>query len=199
MRFTEYVARLVRLAARYEEETYGTTQLNFSSTAFSPGSPPQLGSGMLFSDDAAGVRELSANASRIEGWRKTNTYQYCLQVSWITLLRMMFCIQWIQDFARYRETCAIRDFDVVHQLSRLRLSKNVPDVEMEAITRAISENLMSYEQMIEVSGVSWLSVIQSLHDAPVTASGALVSPWWRAFVSELRVVPPAGIDSRSDR
>jgi hypothetical protein len=86
MRFTEYVSRIVRLAARYEEETYGTTQLSFTSAAFSPGPPPQLGSGMLFSDDAAGVRELSANASRIEGWRKTNTYQYCLQVSNIPFL-----------------------------------------------------------------------------------------------------------------
>jgi hypothetical protein len=47
-----------------------------------------------------------------------------------------------QDFARYRETCAIRDFDLMHQLSRLRLSKNVPDVEMEAITCAIFENLI---------------------------------------------------------
>ena len=40
----------------------------------------QLGSGMVFVDDALGVKELTANASRIEGWRRTLSYQYLLTV-----------------------------------------------------------------------------------------------------------------------
>src|SRR5215472_2237717 len=84
MRFTEYVICFVRLAARYKEEVFGATQLSFPTFTFSPRPPPQLGSGMLFSDDATGVRELTANASRIEGWRKTNTYQYCQTVGLVS-------------------------------------------------------------------------------------------------------------------
>jgi hypothetical protein len=155
---------------------------------------------MLFSDDAAGVRELSANASRIEGWRKTNTYQYCVQVSSIPFLRTTFLrLERVteQDFARYRETCAIGGFDVLHQLSRLRLSKNVPDVEMEVITRSISENLKSYEQVIEVSEVIRLSVIA--HDQSVPASCPFITSRRRPPISEFGVVPSARIHSRSHR
>jgi hypothetical protein len=82
MRFTEYTLRFVQLAARFEEETFGSTQVSFPSVAFSPNAMtgPQLGSGLFFVDEATGARELAANASRIEGWRKTNTYQYCVAV-----------------------------------------------------------------------------------------------------------------------
>jgi len=57
----------------------------------------------------------------------------------------------MQDFAHYRATSAIRGFDVLHQLGRLRFGKNVPDAEMELIVRTIAENVKSYEQVIEVS------------------------------------------------
>lgn len=38
----------------------------------------------------------------------------------------------------------------MHQLSRLRLAKNLPDVEAELIVRTISENIRTYEQVVEV-------------------------------------------------
>jgi hypothetical protein len=82
MRFTEYVTRFVRLASRYEEEVNGSTKFGFPSSNFTeaPGRLPQLGSGIAFSDDAICMRELSANAHRIEAWRKTNSYRYCVMV-----------------------------------------------------------------------------------------------------------------------
>ena len=40
----------------------------------------QLGGGIVFTDDALGAKELAANASRIEGWRRTPPYQYLLAV-----------------------------------------------------------------------------------------------------------------------
>jgi hypothetical protein len=40
----------------------------------------QLGSGIVFLDDVLGVKELGVNASRIEGWRRTVSYQYVLTV-----------------------------------------------------------------------------------------------------------------------
>lgn len=55
-----------------------------------------------------------------------------------------------QDFQKYRVTDAIQGFDLVHQLSRLRLGKNLPDAEVELIVRTLSENVGSYEQVVEV-------------------------------------------------
>jgi len=77
MRFTEYVARFVRLASRYEEVAAGSTNLGYTSTPFVDGS---LGSGIVFPDEAVAFKELTANASRIEGWRRSKSYQYCVQV-----------------------------------------------------------------------------------------------------------------------
>lgn len=77
MRFTEYVSRFVRLASRYEELVVGSTKLGCGSAPFSDGS---LGSGIVFSDEAVAFKELAANASRIEGWRRSKSYQYCVQV-----------------------------------------------------------------------------------------------------------------------
>lgn len=74
LRFTEYMARFVRLASRYEEVATGSTALGFSSASFTEGS---LGSGVVFPDEIVASRELAANASRIEGWRRTKTYEYC--------------------------------------------------------------------------------------------------------------------------
>lgn len=68
----------MKLAARYEEDMLGmTTEIGYPAVAYteSPGGDPQLGSGLAFSDEAAGARELAANASRIEAWRRTDSYQ----------------------------------------------------------------------------------------------------------------------------
>ncbi|KAH0588837.1 hypothetical protein H2248_004635 [Termitomyces sp. 'cryptogamus'] len=83
MRFTEYVTRFVRLASRYEEEVTGSTKIGHPSSSFleQPGRRAQLGSGIALSDEAASMKELTANAQRIEAWRKTNSYQYCVAVS----------------------------------------------------------------------------------------------------------------------
>lgn len=77
LRFTEYVSRFVRLASRYEEVATGSTALGFPTVPFSEGS---LGSGVVFPDETLFTKELSTNASRIEGWRRTKTYQYCTTV-----------------------------------------------------------------------------------------------------------------------
>lgn len=74
MRFTEYVTRFVRLASRYEEETLGKTKIGYPTAPFTDVPRPRLGSGMVFTDDASAMRELTANAYRMEAWRNTNTY-----------------------------------------------------------------------------------------------------------------------------
>ena len=73
LRFTEYVGRFVRLASRYEEVATGSTTLGFPSAPFVEGS---LGKGFVFPDETMAARELATNASRIEGWRRTKSYEY---------------------------------------------------------------------------------------------------------------------------
>ena len=74
LKFAEYVYRFVRLAARYEEEFHGSTKIGFPTTSCSDG---QLGSGLPLDD----TKELTANAGRIEGWRRTPCYEYYKVVS----------------------------------------------------------------------------------------------------------------------
>ncbi|KAJ7049952.1 docking domain of Afi1 for Arf3 in vesicle trafficking-domain-containing protein [Mycena amicta] len=134
MRFTEYVLRFVRLASRYEEDTTGSTKFGYPSTIFDNRLPnPRLGSGIVFNDDYAGRREITANAQRIEAWRKTNSYEYACA-----------------DFRNAQLKDAIQGFDVAHQLFRIRNAKSLSDSEMMGIMRALSDNVRSYEQVVEL-------------------------------------------------
>lgn len=92
MRFTEYVYRFVRLAARYEEEVTGTINFGHLSSFFTeiPGQGPKLGSGIAFPDEATCSRELAANSHRIEAWRKTSSYQYYIAVR-KSAIHMLLC------------------------------------------------------------------------------------------------------------
>ena len=79
-RFTEYTMRFLRMAARYEEEYLGATSIGYPSSSFEYPNPNEpggrLGSGLSFMDEMSGGKELLANASRIEGWRHTKSYEY---------------------------------------------------------------------------------------------------------------------------
>lgn len=71
-RFADYVLRFTRLAARYEEDNFGSTKIGFPTRAFGD----QLGSGTFFIDDASRVREMAGAKKRIEAWRGTKTYEF---------------------------------------------------------------------------------------------------------------------------
>ena len=47
-------------------------------------------------------------------------------------------------------TSAIQGFDVSHQLWRLRHVKQMQDVEVELIMRAMAESVQTYDQVVEV-------------------------------------------------
>ncbi|EKM58113.1 uncharacterized protein PHACADRAFT_139764 [Phanerochaete carnosa HHB-10118-sp] len=135
-RFTEYASRFVRLAARYEEEVLGLdTAIGFPTAAYSEGlgGEPKLGSGLCFSDEAVGARELAANASRIEAWRRTQSYEL-----------------WKHDFNKLRENSPIQGVDVSHQLWRLRHAKRMPDNEVELIMRTLAETVQAYDPVTEL-------------------------------------------------
>lgn len=81
-RFVDYVQRFIRLAARYEEDYLGKTNIGYPSTAFIHlgDGTSQLGSGLVFTDEASAVRELAFNVTRIDGWRRTKMYEYFAEV-----------------------------------------------------------------------------------------------------------------------
>ncbi|KAH8996382.1 spindle pole body interacting protein [Lactarius akahatsu] len=134
-RFVEYVWRFVRLASRYEEDVLGTTTIGFPGGSFTegPGVTSHLGSGIVFLDDAAGSREVLANASRIEGWRRTAMHRMCQE-----------------DFKHSLAGSAIRGFDVSHQLWRLRNVKHMQDAEVELIMRTMVDAVETYDQVTEL-------------------------------------------------
>lgn len=146
--------RFVRLASRYEEEVIGSTKIGYSSSSFTeaPASrTAQLGSGIAFNDEATCMRELTANAPRIEAWRKTNAYQYCIivRLSFISAVYRTSHLHRLKDFAKHRATSAIKG-DVLHQLFRMRHARVMTDAEATAIMRFLAENVKSYEQVVEV-------------------------------------------------
>jgi hypothetical protein len=134
-RFVEYVWRFVRLASRYEEDVLGATTICFPGASFADGTgdSSHLGSGIDFLDDVAGSREVLANASRIEGWRRTAMHR----------MRQ-------EDFKHSLADSAIRGFDVNHQLWRLRNVKHMQDAEAELIMRTMVDAVQTYDQVAEL-------------------------------------------------
>ncbi|VDC00132.1 unnamed protein product [Peniophora sp. CBMAI 1063] len=133
-RFTEYVARFIRLASKYEEDLTGSTTIGFPTVSFTgSGANARLGSGMIWTDDMSGPRELQANASRLDGFRGTEIYK-ALQT----------------DFRRQTASSPIQGFDLLHQIMRFRLAKNMPDAEVECAMRTFLDNARNYEQIVEL-------------------------------------------------
>jgi hypothetical protein len=83
MKVTDYVTRFVRIAARWEEDMSISTKIGHRSASYipeGPSCPAQLGSGVVFGDEQSATKELALNACRIEAWRRTDTYKYCVMV-----------------------------------------------------------------------------------------------------------------------
>jgi hypothetical protein len=134
-RFIDYTRRFVRLASRWEEETYGVSSIDHPSQAYN--SSGRLGSGLVFPGLSAEEikRELAANAGRIEGWRRTKSYD-------------VYKEQWAAN--HQIEGRAIRGFDLQHQISRLRFGKKMSSEEVEAIYWKLRDSIQTDEQVIEV-------------------------------------------------
>ncbi|KIK69427.1 hypothetical protein GYMLUDRAFT_35486 [Collybiopsis luxurians FD-317 M1] len=164
VRFMEYVMRFVRLASRYEEETNSTpattnpsdplssllsnskTKIGYPSSPYKDPAPSSnlglshlgtLGSGLVFNDESLGLKELVANAHRIEGWRGTTNYRY-----------------YVEDFKQYLVNGAIGGgVDVFHQVLRLKHAsgaRKMGDAEAYAIFRTLADGIKGYEQVVEL-------------------------------------------------
>ncbi|BGO91277.1 hypothetical protein NBRC10512_008231 [Rhodotorula toruloides] len=136
-RFTDYVYRFVRLASRYEEETTSTTSIGYPCSAFASGAASgygaqsSLGSGVVFSDEAAGQRELASNAARIDGWMKTQSYKL-----------------YQQSFRQHLRETSMPGFDLMHQIGRLRQSRHVSSAEAVLIFQTLAQCVRTDEQAV---------------------------------------------------
>ncbi|KAF8312109.1 spindle pole body interacting protein [Clavulina sp. PMI_390] len=125
-RVTEYVQRFVQLAARHEEDTFGSTAVGFPSSNYSDG---QLGSGTILDDH----KELSISLGRIEGWRRSVSYDLCKL-----------------DFAAQADTTCFPRIDLGYQISRLRMGRFVPDAEVQTVMQMLSNTVRTYDQVVEL-------------------------------------------------
>ncbi|OAV92008.1 hypothetical protein PTTG_03586 [Puccinia triticina 1-1 BBBD Race 1] len=167
-RMMDYVRRFIRIGSRWEEDQYGTSGIGIKTLTFkvlptlrsrtnsanntsqsaNQGSTASsrsqlvnekikfLGSGAVFVDDeAAHKKEILLNSSRIEGWRETDSYQ---------ILKKKFEVGGETHFG----------YDISHQISRLRMSRKMTEVEVETIYEVLVHTIETDEQVLEV--LSWL-------------------------------------------
>ena len=74
-RATEYVQRFVQLATRYEEDSFGASALGYPSLSFSE-VQGSMGSGAVVEDP----KEMAMSTGRIDGWRRSVSYEMCKAV-----------------------------------------------------------------------------------------------------------------------
>ena len=70
----EWIYKLTRIAAAFEESVYGTSALYIGGEQADEGDFGLNGHGYVWPDDTSRLRELACNVSRIEGWRGTRSY-----------------------------------------------------------------------------------------------------------------------------
>lgn len=143
-KFQDYVARFVRLAALYEEDVYQQTKIGWEIDSSSDPTG-LLGQGSVFPDEATRQRELSSNASRIEGWRQTISYRY-----------------YQKDFTIWKQNSRLKNLDVYRQICKLKILRDIPDAEIIAILDAFRRTLISDQHIIEASdAILYISIIAS--------------------------------------
>lgn len=143
-KFQDYVARFVRLAALYEEDVYQQTKIGWEIDSSSDPTG-LLGQGSVFPDEATRQRELSSNASRIEGWRQTISYRY-----------------YQKDFTIWKQNSRLKNLDVYRQICKLKILRDIPDAEIIAILDAFRKTLISDQHIIEASdAILYISIIAS--------------------------------------
>ncbi|KAJ1600348.1 hypothetical protein NDA14_006775 [Ustilago hordei] len=130
-RVQEYVSLFVQRVARHEEHFYGRTSLAPTCQPFLNG---QLGSGPVYVDRDAEMREIISNQMRIEGFRSTIAYHLLAEE--------------LQKYGGY--TQAIRNFDVAHQIGRLRRARKLLPRESDLIFEMIAKSVVTHDQIMEV-------------------------------------------------
>ncbi|KAG8627220.1 hypothetical protein KVT40_004703 [Elsinoe batatas] len=157
-KFRLWVLKFTRIAAAFEELVYGasalvisTPQLGSSSADSSPdlkrttshtlpASDITKGYGYVWPSLAEKTRELSANATRIEGWMKTRSYY-----------------NYIQDLAVYYSYRTVKEIDIQHchdKLVKLRLGPDHAGSIYTAICNAVHSDEQINHLLVTVVNTS---------------------------------------------
>ncbi|KAI5267083.1 spindle pole body interacting protein [Aureobasidium subglaciale] len=155
-KFRLWVLKFIRITASFEELVYGasaifayyppgspvspsTATMDFPSPMTVLGAafedPAVAGHGFVWPSQEAKMRELAANATRIEGWTKTRSYY-----------------NFIQDFSVMFSLRPIQDLDLQHLHDRLMKLRMGADASA-SIYLALCARLKTYEQINQLLSV----------------------------------------------
>ncbi|KAF3937249.1 hypothetical protein ABW19_dt0210386 [Dactylella cylindrospora] len=124
-RWRDWVIRFTRMATAFEEAVYGASALWIGHEE----NHVIRGHGYVWADEALKLRDLTANAARIEGWRGTRSY--------LTL---------VQESAQLYQAKPIKIVDLHHQVDRLRVLRLSHD-DTERIYMVLKDYVYDYEEI----------------------------------------------------
>lgn len=167
-KFRAYITKFTRIAAAFEETVYGASALSMIAPTEveenSPNTPNATkkarnfeqdlnalkGHGYVWPSEEAKSRELSASASRIEGWRNTRSYY-----TFISDLASHTAKNTVSPTSPMSMTNALAGkpvtpyLDIYHALSRLRTLRLLPS-EAGAIYMALNAYCIDYDSILEL-------------------------------------------------
>ncbi|KAN0065157.1 hypothetical protein ACQY0O_001654 [Thecaphora frezii] len=129
-RITDFVMAFAKSVSRHEEHVYGFTKLGPTSQPFLNG---QLGSGPVFPDRDAEIREIQANQVRVEGFRASIPFRLFLQ-----------------DEQEAQQSPPLLPFDLSHQIARLKRARQLSPGESELIFSTIAQTIVTHDQITEL-------------------------------------------------
>ncbi|KAI9755567.1 MAG: hypothetical protein M4579_004215 [Chaenotheca gracillima] len=135
-KWRDWVVKLTRIAAAFEESVYGASALYIGSEEADAENAGVAGHGYVWTDETTRQRELAGNISRIEGWRNTRSYY-----------------SYIQDLAQLYTARPIKSLDLHHLHDRLRAQK-LPPTESGSIYLAFGARIHSYAEICQLLTVT---------------------------------------------
>jgi len=129
-RFRLYLLRFIEVASEYEKMKYGRTKIYYTSENIKD--KYKIGVGPYFTDEISKRREIIYNINRIEGWRKTKSYEL-----------------YTKDFHKNLLRQSVRCVDLRRQATVLRNETSISPERLNAIMKALSENITTDEQVLE--------------------------------------------------
>ncbi|KFH49006.1 hypothetical protein ACRE_000770 [Hapsidospora chrysogenum ATCC 11550] len=128
-KWRDWVLKLTRIAAQFEESVYGASALYIGSEDQDLTLPGASGHGYVWPDETAKHRELAGNVTRIEGWRNTRSYY-----------------SFIQDLAQLYTVRPLKGLDVAHMHDRLRLQRLSP-TQSRDIYLTLHKHIHTYDEI----------------------------------------------------
>ncbi|KAF4511414.1 hypothetical protein G6O67_003217 [Ophiocordyceps sinensis] len=128
-KWRDWVLKFTRIAAQLEESVYGASALYIGSEDNELTLSGASGHGYVWADDAAKLKELAGNVTRIEGWRNTRSYY-----------------SYIQDLAQIYTVRPLKGLDLAHMHDRLRLQRLSP-AQSRDIYLTFSKFVHSYDEI----------------------------------------------------